>query len=243
MVTPAVNTASVIITDAMRDAKLLAKGKTPSSDDFVEYGRKLLKYISFLQTQGMKLWLLSDQAITMTAGKGGIGNPYQLKPGGDVDMTKPLQVLQGYYLYTVGTRRAITSLSYNEWLLLSPTNTTGLVSQYFVDKQQTSLNVYTWLIPDSTEASGGTLHVLLRTQVTQFTNLTDTLAFPIEWALTLEWGLAAEICSGQPQAVIQLCQGNAEKYRRALEDWDVEDSPTVFQLDQRMFQGDRGNFA
>ena len=234
-----VGQAYQIICDAMEDAGLLMDGSTPDSEQLAKYSRRLVKMVNLWQTQGLKLWLLSDTAVPLVANQ----STYTFSPGGNIDMTKPLKVIQGYYLYnTSGTRRPVTPLSYNEWLLLGNVSNTGAVSQYFVDKQQTQLIAHTWLIPDSSEASNGVLHVLLQTQVAQFTNLTDTLNFPIEWAIALEWGLSAEICTGQPMAIVQKCEKNADIYRRALEDWDVEDAPMQFQMDSRMNQGTSGNF-
>lgn len=243
MVAPVLGTPFAIISDAMEDAGLLMEGTAPNSEDVAKYSRRLLKMINFWQTQGLKLWLDVDQSITLTSGKGGQGNPYTLGSGGDVDMAKPLQVLQAYYLTTAsGQRRPVTPLSWNEWLLLANTTQTGEISQYFVDKQPTLLRVHTWLIPNAAAAANGTLHLLLRGQVTNFTNLTDVMNFPTEWALALEWGLADLISTGQPTAIVQKCAANAMQFRAALEDWDVEDTSTTFQVDARTNQGFVGRF-
>jgi hypothetical protein len=59
------------------------------------------------------------------------------------------------------------------------------------------------------------------------------MAFPSEWALTLEWGLAHQISTGQPESVIERCESNWQYFEMALEDWDVEDASTRFEPDQR----------
>lgn len=242
MTTPVTNTAYSIIGSAMEDAGLLQDGDEPNSEQLAKYIVRLQDMVNFWVTQGLKLWLGIDQSVTLTAGKGGTGNPYTFMPGGNVNMTKPLRVLQGYYLDSTGTtRRPIYGISWEEWLRLSAVNQTGQISQFFVDKQATSLNVYFWLIPDAT-AAAGTAHLYLEQQVTQLVSLTDTMAFPVEWTLALRWGLADEICTGQPQAIVQRCQQRAQYYRAALEDWDVEDVPTSFAPDQRMTP-ERSSFA
>ena len=239
MTTPNSNTPNGIINDAMHDAGLLGKGQEPTSEDYADYGRRLFDLICYWQTKGLKLWLNVDTPVTLIVNQA----KYSFKPSGDVNMAKPLRVLQGYYLYTSsGTRRPITVMSWQEWLTLSTSTQTGPVSQYFVDKQQSSLDVTFWLTPNSSEASSGTAHVLLQTQVTQFTNLTETMNFPQEWRMALRWGLADDICTGQPQAIMDRCQMRAEAYRTALEDWDVEDASTRFTPDNTLLVQGTGRF-
>lgn len=237
--TPNPNTPNGVICDGMRDAGLLQAGNVPTSEQYVQYSRNLIDVIKYMQTQGLKLWLNVDTAVPLVAGQ----NSYTFKPSGNVDMTKPMRVLQGYYYTTVGgTRRPITVLSWQEWLQLSNVTEEGSVSQYFVDKQQSQLTVYFWLTPDSTAASEGVAHVLLQTQVASFNELDETMNFPEEWRMALRWGLAADICTGQPEAIVQRCNQRAEFFRNALENWDVEDAPTQFQVDQRFYTGVIGNF-
>ena len=77
------------------------------------------------------------------------------------------------------------------------------------------------------------MHLLVQNQITQMVSLTDTTAFPLEWSMGLRWGLADELATGQPQAIMDRCEKRATAYRQALEDWDVEDAPTSFTPDQR----------
>lgn len=233
-VAPASNTPNGIITDAMVDAGLIQLGDSPSSEQLAANMRRLVDVINFEQTQGLKLWVNVDTAVTLTAGQA----TYTFTPSGDVDMTKPLRVLQGYYLYTsTNVRRPLTVLSWNDYLTLGQAGTLsanrGAINSYFVDKQATTLSVTFWLCPDSTEASNGTAHVLLQTKITNPTNLTETMSFPDEWRMFLRWALADDIATGQPQAIMDRCAGKAAAYRAALEDWDVEDAPTRFTPDNR----------
>jgi hypothetical protein len=227
-----INTPRAIIETAMRNAGRLAEGQTPTSEQYAMYLIDLNRLINLWQTQGLKLWLQTDQSITLVAGKGGAGNPYTMFTGGDVNITKPLRVQQGYVLDPNGIRRPIYPLSWDEWMRLAQTNQQGAIAQYFVDKQATSLNVYFWLVPD-TLAAMGTAHLLLQQQIVNPVNLTETMNFPPEWGIGLVWGLADEICTGQPQTIMDRCQQRAAVYRAMLEDWDVEDAATSFAPDQR----------
>lgn len=241
MTTPATeNTAYAIICGAMWDACYLAEGEEPNSEEIARHTRKLNQLINLVQTKGIRLWLLQDTAVPLTAGKGS----YSFGPSGDIAMTKPLQVEDQYYLYSPqlgATRRPVFKISRQQWDMLSVTNQQGPITQIFVDPQQLLLIVNTWLIPDANEAQG-TLHLVLRNQVTNFVSVTDQMNFPIEWAMHLEWGLAQMICQGQPQAVINRCDAMAASTLQTLEEWDAEQGTSIIpQPDQRMYQFGRFN--
>lgn len=225
------NTSDQVIRTAMIEAKLLQTGDDPSSENYAEYMPRLNLMINAWQTSGLKLWLNFDQSVTLVAGQA----KYNFSPTGDVAITKPLRVAEGYYLDSSNNRRPLTPLSWNEYIRLSNVVNTGAINSYFVDKQQTHLDVYFWLTPDATAATG-TAHVILQQQVTNFTGLTDVMNFPQEWGLALCWGLADEICGGQPQAIMQRCNSRALMYKDMLENWDVEDASTSFAPDQRITQ-------
>lgn len=242
MTTPAIGTAKAIIDASMRHSGKLAAGGTPTSEDYAVYMGDLNRMLNSWQTEGLKLWLQTDLSIPLVQGQGGANNPYTIGPGGNVDMTKPLRVQQGYYLDSSANRRPLFPLSWEEWMRLSTTTQEGALAQYFVDKQQTQLLVYTWLIPDA-EAATGTMHLLTQQQVVNPINLNDEINFPGEWAVALAWGLADEICTGQPQIIMDRCRVRAMDYKMKLEDWDVEDAPTSFAPDQRQGGYGQSNFS
>lgn len=228
MTTPNSNTPAGVIYDAMQDAGLLRQGNQPSSEDYTKYGRRLVDLIKLWQTQGLKLWLNADQSITLVAGTA----TYVLGPGGSIITAKPMRVIQGYYLDSSSNRRPIYPLSWDEYLRLANVTQQGSVTQYFVDKQQANLSVRFWNVPDTTAATG-TVHLLIQQQVATFTNLTEDMNFPEEWRIALRWGLADEICTGQPAEIMARCASRAAVYRGMLEDWDVEDASTRFEPDSR----------
>ena len=228
MTAPAVNTPYQIIDDAMHDAGLLQEGEHPNSEQLTSNMRRLNDLINLWQTKGLKLWLQSDQSITLVASTA----TYTLAPAGSVAMVKPLRVLQGYYLDSSNNRRPLNQLSADEYLRLGKVTNTGAINSYYVRKLATQLSVSFWLTPDATAATG-TAHLFLQAQVTNPISLTETMDFPLEWRIALRWGLADEICTGQPQTIMDRCRQRAEMYRTALEDWDVEDASTMFTPDAR----------
>lgn len=218
------NTPDRIIRLAMQDAGLLGKGQEPDSEDLADYFSRLNEMINLWQTDGLKLWLNQDVSVVLIAGTA----TYQL--GGPI--YKPTRVIQGYYLDSSNNRREITVLSRDEYTRLSNVTQQGQINSYFVDKQQTTLNVTFWLTPD-TDAATGTAHLVRQEQVTNLIALNETMNFPVEWFMALHWGLAAEISTGQPSSVINRCEAKAAFFKAKLDDWDVEDAPTRFVPDQR----------
>jgi len=103
-------------------------------------------------------------------------------------------------------------------------------SYVLVNHQRDYLNVNTWQLPDASEVQN-TLHLVIQGQVGNAVSLLDTVDFPVEWMLGLKWGLADEVCTGQPSAIVSRCQQRAQMYREALEGWDTEGVSITFSPD------------
>lgn len=222
------NTWDRIVRNAMQNAGLLQDGSDPTGEQYAKYFTRLQDLINLRLTGGLKMWLWIDQSVPLTAGK----TVYVIGPGGDVNVVRPLDVEMGYYLDTSNNRRPLIPLSWDEYIRLSNVVQQGAINSYFVDKQATKYNVSMWLTPD-TQAATGTVHLVLKQQIAQPVALTDAMSFPLEWFMYLHWGLADEICTGQPQAIMDRCQQRAMAYLETLEGFDVETASTMFQPDPR----------
>lgn len=243
MTAPALNTPWRVIQDAFFNAGLIGLGDDPDSEMISIGMNRLNNLINLWQTQGLKLWLQFDLGIG--AGAGAVAplvagtNLYKIGPTGNVIMTRPTRVLEGYYQDTNQVNRPLLVLSRNEWDTLSVFSQQGAINSYFVDKSAgvqpagvATTNVYFWLTPDAIAAQG-TAHIIVQQQQPNFISLTDTMVFPPEWFLGLGWALASELCTGQPAIIMKRCFDMSENYRIMLENFDVEDASTVFQPDQR----------
>lgn len=237
MASPTSNTVYGIINDAMCDAGFLEDGQTPNSGQLATNFRRLNDIINLWQTQGLKLFLQEELIIPLVAGT----SLYSLGPSGSIVMAKPSRVLQANIVTPQGIQRPLVVLSRNEWMLLSNRTALGTVSSYFVDKQATQLNVYLWNPPDANDAVNSA-QLLIQREATNPLNLEESTGFPQEWRIALRWGLADDIATGQPQAIMDRCAQRAIAYREALENWDVEDAPTRFTPDQRSGYGVQGRF-
>lgn len=225
------NTAYGIIADAMRDAGRLREGSEPNSQQLATNLRRLCDIMNFYQTQGCKLFLLQEITINLVAGT----NTYTVNPSAGLVPTKHMRIEQGRIQTSEGVYRPINPISWNEWNNLPQTDE-GAITGYLEDRQATSLSVKFWNTPDTTEAANDAV-LLVRTQVVNPINLETNVAFPQEWRLALRWGLADDIATGQPQAIMDRCASRARFYREALEDFDVEGAQVTFAPDMRRGAG------
>lgn len=223
----------------MQDCGLLADGDSPSAANYLQYIPRLNELINVWQIGGLKLWTQETISVPLVQGTGGPSNPYTLMPSGSVNMTKPMRILDScFYLDANNNSRPVFLISVDEYNKLSTRIQQGPVTQICVQKLVDRISVNTWLVPDA-ETATGTLNVLVQKQITNLVTELNTLDFPQEWFIALHWGLAAEICTGQPKSVIDRCEAKAAAYRRALEDWDVEDADTRFAVDSQYLAGQR----
>lgn len=233
MPTSVSNTAYGIINDALHANGKLQLGVQPNSQQLADNMRRLNDIINLWQTQGLKLFLQREITVPLTVGQ----TRYVIGPNGpDLIMAKPTRILQGFIINSSNIRRPLVIISRDEWERLSQvTGNNGQINSFFVDKQELSLNLNLWPAPDSTEATN-TATFLAQYQASNPAMLSDDVGFPQEWRIALMWGLADETATGQPQAIMDRCEKRAMMYRKALEDWDVEDAPTVFNVDSRFYQ-------
>ncbi len=226
MTAPAIfGTAERIIRMAYQDSGIVQRGDNPSGEQLADGMMRLNDMANIWQINGLKLWLQSDLSVPLVAGQ----RVYSLSPTGDVAMDKPMRVLDScYYLDSNDIQRPLTLLNQDDYNRLGTVLQEGSVNSLFPKRLARSIDVYLWLVPD-TQAATGTVHLLIQGQVPNVVSLTDEMVFPSEWFMALRWGLADDVCTGQPQAIMDRCQSRASMYRAALEDWDVEDTTVRFQ--------------
>lgn len=236
MASPTSNTPYGIIKDAMHSAGLLAEGDDPSSEQLATNFRRLNDLVNLWQTAGLKLFLQQEVNVDLVAAQ----NKYSINTAVGVIPKKELRVILGRIQSPQGERRPIEAIGREEWNRL-PQVSSGAVTSYFVDKQAYTLDVYVWNTPDTQEATNTAVFTIQR-QAENAINLDQDMSFPQEWRIALVWGLADEICTGQPQAIMDRCTVRARAFKEQLEDWDVEDASTRFEPDFRS-QYNHGNFS
>lgn len=228
------NTAKYVIEKAYTDAGKVQRGGVPTPAQYIDGLERLNDIINIEQTRGLKLWLETEQSVTLVTGQ----QEYTLSPTGDVAITRPLRVKQGVYVNSSGSRRPLTQISRDDWTRLANRTASGQISSFYVEKLYDRLKVHVWNSPDAT-AAAGTLSLVLHNQATNATIVSEATRFPPEWTIFLRWALAEDLATGMPEAIIARCANKAAMLREDLEGWDAEDAMTYFAPDPQMLPGSR----
>lgn len=249
-----------LIKRGLFECRKLGEGEDPDSEQLATGMERINDMANLWQTQGIKLWLEQDIAFTPIAEQSlypqtQILNGFTTKPTRvkeayfqfgtlsqqmQTDGEVPILTDSGLQLLTSGgptspgSMYPLIPLARSDWDMLGTRTAPGTVTSYYTDKQASVLNVNLWMPPSPGFAILGQVHLVIQQQQQNSVQLTDKMIFPQEWFLALLWGIAAESSSGQPQAVIDRCEGKALFYFNLLNDWDVEDAPTSFAPDTRM---------
>lgn len=225
-----------IITTALRKLQVIELGVTPNADTLTNSAQSLNIMIKAWQSQGIKLWTIDEYTLPLVAGQ----NTYTIGPAGpDLTANKPLKVIQAWLRNIQSTPNIDTPLqllSKQEYNILGSKLSTGTTNSVFYDPRVTNGILYIYLTPDAITATNFQLHFVAQRPMTDISIGTDIPDFPNEWMQALIWGLADELaieygCHINQRQEIAL---KADKYRKELEDWDVEYSSTLFTPDQRM---------
>lgn len=217
------NTAQAIIEKAYADSMKLPRGGTLTTAQLTDGLERLQDVVNTEAVLGLKLFLETEVSVTLVAGQ----QLYSFRPGGSVNVPRPLRLKDVTYVGTGNDSRPLIPLSRSDWAAMPARGETGSVSQFFQERLYDRVNLYLWNIPD-TSAAAGTLRVTLHAPAATLT-LSTTTAFPPEWVMYLRWALTADLASGMPVEVVQRAEGKAAQYRKILEDFDVEDVAVRFQ--------------
>ncbi len=152
---------------------------------------------------------------------------------------KPLKVIQAWarnISVTPNIDIPLEKLSRQEYNILGSKFTQGMVNSVWYDPNTTYGTAHLFLTPDTATATNYTLYLVGQRPLGDVNLSTDIPDFPNEWMQALIWGLADELAIeyGLPINHRQEIALKAEKYRKEMEDWDVEEASTKFTPDMRM---------
>lgn len=224
------NSVDRIVKMAMFDAGLLEENADPTSEQQGHNVQRLADMMQIWQLEGCKLHLLRDVVMPLVLNQG----VYNLGPGAPLNIIKPLRIESAYWVDAQQTTsREIFRVERYDWDRLPPAQANGTVTQFYEDRQLTAINLYLWNKPSATDVAG-TLHLTVRVPgAGGIAGVGDPITsnFPIEWAMALRWGLAADLATGQPDSIVQRCERMAAYYKTILENYDVEQGGVIFQPD------------
>jgi hypothetical protein len=229
-------TRDQIISAALRKLQVLELGVTPDATTVTNASQALNIMIKAWQTQGIKLWTIKDYVVPLVSGQ----KTYTISPSGsNVTDNKPLKMIQAWALnisVTPNIKTPLVIVSRQEYNLLGSPDSSGMISSVWYEPGQTVGTVTVYQNPDATTATNYQLQFAGQQPINDVTLSTDTPDFPIEWNQALVWGLADELSLEYGSHVNnrQEISAKAERYRRSLEDFDVDSTSTTFSPDIRM---------
>jgi hypothetical protein len=220
-------------TDVISSAYELARVKDPIENlttDQENRGRQSLnKIIKYLQKNGMPLWAIKRDSITLIESS----QSYTCGSGGTGLSERPLRILEAFYRDTDNDTQ-IEIISRSDYNTLGDKSSEGIPTQIYYDPQLTQGVLYVYNPADATTA-GNTLHLVYHRPFEDMDALSDDFDFPQEWYLALEYNLAVDIAlrNGiRPNRVGQL-EAKAKEYLFEVTWWDEENVATQLQPDDR----------
>lgn len=210
-----------IIKGALRKCGVLAKGQTPSTEDYSDCAVALNALIQTLSTEGMPLWKRTTSTITLVAGT----QTYSV--------SNVWQIAQVVLDDTSGTQIEVTQKSLYDFNRL-PDTTTGSPVHYSYTPGLENGTLSLWPIPD-TGATSKTLKVVYQKEFFSFNASTDTPDFPVYWTEALIYGLAHRIAPeyGVPLQDRQMLEVAFEKTKAAAEGYGDEGGSLFLMPDRR----------
>ena len=180
---------------------------------------------------GLQLWARTWDEIPLTEGK----YKYILGPGGDLDVEKPLRILECSRVEG-DNRIPMTALSESGyWDMVNWSNKGVPINYFFLPKVDQS-EFYVWPSPDAYSADNVTISISYHRPFDTMQDSEDRLDFPEEYHEAVAYGLALRLA---PEYGIDHVQRGMlrTEYRMAYEAarmWDVEDVAVQFEPDPQM---------
>lgn len=216
-------TRNQIIEAALRKCSVLAKGQTPSAEDYTDCTVALNGLITLLAVEGMPLWQRTTEVVTPVAGTKDyvIHNSWKIAQVVLTDNTS-------------GTQIELTPKSLYDLNRL-PDTSSGQPVNYASLPSLAHITVRVWPTPDASVASNKKIEVVFQKEFGAFNATTDTPDFPAYWTDVLIYGLAARIAPeyGVPLQDRQVLEQTYAKLKNAAEGYADEDGSFFIMPDRR----------
>lgn len=177
--------AGELITQAYRKIGALSPPWTPSEDQLSQGIIALNAMLKGNQIDGINIYRQEQVSLTIPAGVGYFGNPYDIEPL-VLGMEEARLVVQpAPNLY----ERPLAMYSYIDYANLPNKRAQGSPSLICFDKQVNASSVYIWPLP----VNGATINATIGRTVMDVNSATDPLDFPTEWTEGMIYCLADRI--------------------------------------------------
>jgi hypothetical protein len=221
-------TRNTIVAAAMRKCGALARGQTPTAEDY-EYGTEALNnLVAEFQTLGMPLWARKTLDIPMLLNQ----ESYTIGVGQTINSAFPLKITQAWNEPTSGGgRQDMEDVGiYDFELLPLSADSAGTPCQYCYQPNINYGVLRIWPAPDATAVADRTLTIAYTAPFDTFVSAADTPYFPREWNNALIYGLAVLIAPefGVPLNDRSILSKEAKDHLTFAEDFGLETASITF---------------
>ena len=220
-------TAIEIINSAYELARVKDPIESLSTDQTNRAMASLNKIIKYLQKNGMPLWAIKRDSLTLVQGT----QSYTCGTAGTGLTERPLRILEAYYRESnLDTELEIISRS--EYWQLADKTAQGIPTQIYYDPQLTLGVLYVYN-PADAQAAGDTLELIYHRPYEDVDAITNNIDFPQEWLMPIEYMLAVDIGlrNGIKQSRIAQLEAKSRELMYEVLWWDVENISVKFQPD------------
>lgn len=182
-------TPAELIRLALRDAGVNGVGQTPTAEDNNDVFTHLNMMLAEWSARRYLVFRLIDVSCAATGALS-----YTVGTGGNINTTRPDQIESAFWRATgsgASTDYPMVNLGAREDYSRIAVKTTGnWPSYFFYDPAYPLGNLYPWPVPG---AGLGEIHLVVRSQLAQFADLTTDIAFPPAYLNALLWNLTQRI--------------------------------------------------
>lgn len=222
---------SVTASDIISAAYELARVKDPienlTSDQTIRGLASLNKIIKYLQKNGMPLWAIKRDTITLVQST----VSYTCGPLGTGLLERPLRILEAFYR-DGNNDTQVEIISRDDYNTLGDKTSEGIPTEIYYDPQLSLGVLYVYNPADAT-AAGNNLHLIYQRPFEDMDSVANEFDFPQEWYFCLEYMLAVDIAmrNGIRPSRISVLEAKAKEYYYEALWWDVENTSSQFQPD------------
>lgn len=214
-------TRNQIIEGALRKCQVLAKGQTPSTEDYADCALALNNLIQTFSTEGMPLWKRTVVSVTpiLSTRDYTVSNTWKIVQVLLTDVNSSTQYeLENKSLYSLNTL---------------PT-TSGQPNAYAIIPGLQDIAIRVWPTPDAGTVANKRIQVVYQKEHGIFDVSTDTPDFPAYWTEALIYGLATRIAPeyGVPLEDRKALEYTYKEVKAAAEGYMDEDGSFYFSPDR-----------
>jgi hypothetical protein len=230
-------TSDEVCRRALRIVGALGQGETPDTTTYTETREALNALIKEWQADGMQLWRIQTNSITLVAGTAS----YTIGIGGTVAVAPPLKVINAYIRTTsTSIDTPLLLITRNQYEMYGDKATQSTPNQVWYDPPgnlsggEMLGTVYVYPAPDSTTASTQTIRLVGVAALQDLDAGADDIDFPSYFTNALVWGLADQLAyeHGQSPVIMDRITKKAMYHKDIALSFGTEEGSLFFQPQQ-----------